>query len=631
MEWVAVRPGPARQGFLPTPLSGLSGGRGVKWADLIVAASFFMITPASNPTALPSGLYRRLLREGVLPHLGLFFSASLCMVVVAVSTASLAWLMDPVVNRVFVERRADLLWPVGLAVFASFAFKGAAAYGQTVLMTRLGQNVLLDFQNRLFRHLLQMDLGFFAANRTGTLISRLTTDIAAMRLAVSTALTGLGREVLSVILLVGVMFYQDWLLASIAFIVFPATVIPIAQLGRRLRKVTANTQAQTGAFMTIVQQSLSSIRLVKSYRMEELEATRAEALTARIRDLTVKAERVKALASPLMETLGGVAVTIVIVYGGWRVINGDTTAGAFFSFITALLTAYRPMKALANANAHVNEGLAGAQRLFSVLDAKPALAEKPGAASLVVSRGEVRFEDVTFSYDADVPALRGLSLTIPAGKTTALVGASGAGKSTVLSLIPRFYDATSGAVLIDGVNISDVTLASLRDAIAVVSQDVVLFDDTVRANIRYGKPDASDAEVEAAAKAAGAHDYIVALPEGYDAMVGERGQALSGGERQRIAIARALLKNAPILLLDEATSALDAATERQVQVALERLKAGRTTLVIAHRLSTVAGADQICVLDQGRVAETGAHAELMVRGGAYARLHALQFAAIAAD
>jgi ATP-binding cassette, subfamily B, bacterial MsbA len=590
-----------------------------------------MTSPAPTATSLPPGLYRRLLREGVLPHLGLFFSASLCMVIVAASTAALAWLMDPVVNRVFVERRADLLWPVGLAVFASFAFKGAAAYGQTVLMTRLGQNVLTDFQNRLFRHLLQMDLGFFAANRTGTLISRLTTDIAAMRLAVSTALTGLGREVLSVILLVAVMFYQDWLLASLAFVTFPATVIPIAQLGRRLRKVTANTQAQTGAFMTIVQQSLSSIRLVKAYRMEAIEIERAEALTTRIRDLTIKAERVKALASPLMETLGGVAVTIVIVYGGWRVINGDTTAGAFFSFITALLSAYRPMKALANANAHVNEGLAGAQRLFTVLDTPSALTEKPDAVPLKVTRGEVRLENVVFSYEADVPALRGLSLMIPAGKTTALVGASGAGKSTVLSLIPRFYDVSAGAVTIDGVNIADVTLASLRDSIALVSQDVVLFDDTVRANIRYGKPGASDGEVEAAAVAAGAHEFILAQPQGYETMVGERGQTLSGGERQRIAIARALLRDAPILLLDEATSALDAVTERHVQAALDRLKAGRTTLVIAHRLSTVAGADQICVLNQGRVVETGTHAALMASGGAYATLHRLQFAGIAAD
>ncbi len=586
-----------------------------------------MTSPAPPAIIRKPGLYGRLLREGVLPHLGVFLSASLCMVVVAASTAALAWLMDPVVNRVFVEKRADLLWPVGLAVFASFALKGAAAYGQTVLMTRLGQTVLTDFQNRLFRHLLRMDLGFFAANRTGTLISRLTTDIAAMRLAVSTALTGLGREVLSVILLVGVMFYQDWLLAAVAFITFPATVIPIARLGRRLRKVTANTQAQTGAFMTIVQQSLSSIRLVKAYRMEALEIERAEALTTHIRDLTIKAERVKALASPLMETLGGLAVTIVIVYGGWRVINGETSAGAFFSFITALLSAYRPMKALANANAHVNEGLAGAQRLFDVLDTKPALAEKPGAPALAVPRGEVRLENVSFSYAADVPALRDLTLTVPAGKTTALVGASGAGKSTILSLIPRFYDVGSGAVTIDGVNIADVTLGSLRDAVAVVSQDVVLFDDTVRANIRYGKPGASDAAVEAAARAAGAHEFIAALPGGYDAVVGERGQALSGGERQRIAIARALLKDAPILLLDEATSALDAATERHVQAALERLKKGRTTLVIAHRLSTVAGADQICVLDQGRVVETGTHSALVSGGGAYARLHALQFSA----
>ena len=564
--------------------------------------------------ASTGALYRRLLREAVAPYAGRIVLAGLCMVAVALSTAALAWLMDPVVNRVFVERRADLLWPVGLAVFATFAVKGMGAYGQSIIMTRVGQTVLTDLQNRLFRHLLQMDLGFFAAHRTGTLISRLTTDIAAMRMAVSTALTGLGREALSIIFLVAVMFYQDWLLASVAFVAFPATVIPIATLGRRLRRVTANTQVQTGAFMTLVEQSLSGIRLVKAYRMESYEADRAETLTTNIRNTVIKAERVKALASPLMETLGGVAVTIVIVYGGWRVIDGATSPGAFFSFITALLSAYRPMKALANANASVNEGLAGAQRLFAVLDTAPAMTEKPGAYPLNVTRGEVQFENVAFSYGGASEALKDVAFTTPAGKTT------------ILNLLPRFYDLSAGAILIDGVNVADVTLASLRDAIALVSQDVVLFDDSIRANIRYGRPGASDSEVEEAARAAGAHEFILGLSEGYDALVGERGQTLSGGQRQRIAIARALLKNAPILLLDEATSALDAETERTVQSALERLKQGRTTLVIAHRLSTVATADQICVIDQGRVVETGDHGALIAKDGTYARLHALQFA-----
>ncbi len=578
----------------------------------------------------PTNLYRRLIREAVTPYLGRFLLAGLCMAAVAGSTAALAWLMDPVVSQVFVAKRADLLWPVGLAVFATFAVKGLATYGQTLIMTRVGQTVLTDLQNRLFRHLLLMDLKFFAAHRTGALVSRLTTDINMMRLAVSTALTGLGRESLSIILLVAVMFYQDWLLASVAFIAFPATVIPISTLGRRLRKVTANTQAQTGALMTVLEQSLGGIRLVKAYRMEAYEASRAEALTHAIRTLIVKAERVKALASPLMETMGGVAVTVVIIYGGWRVIEGATTAGAFFSFITALLSAYRPMKALSNANAAVNEGIAGAERLFAVLDIAPGVQEKPGAPALTVTRGDVQFDRVSFSYtDADV--LAGVSFTAAAGQTTALVGPSGSGKTTILNLITRFYDVNAGAIAIDGVNVTDVSLASLRDSIALVSQDIVLFDDTVRANIGYGRPGATATEIEDAARAALAHDFIADLPAGYDTLVGERGQSLSGGQRQRIAIARAILKNAPILLLDEATSALDAETERQVQAALGRLKQGRTTLVIAHRLSTVASADRIVVVDKGRVAETGNHQALIASGGLYAHLHGLQFAGAAAD
>jgi subfamily B ATP-binding cassette protein MsbA len=587
----------------------------------------------ATSSASPAAILRRLIHEAVAPYTARFALAGVCMVVVAVATASQAWLMEPVVTRVFVEKRADLLWPVGLAVLASFAVRGIATYGQSVIMQRAGQTILADLQNRLFAHILGMDLGFFAANRTGALVSRLTTDINAMRLAVSTALTSVGRESLSVILLVAVMFYQDWLLAAIAFVAFPATVIPVSHLSRRLRKVTANTQEQTGAYMTLVEQSLSGIRLVKAYRMEAYEAERAGRLTHRVRDLIVKAERVRAIGSPLMETFGGLAVTIVIVYGGWRVIGGHTTAGAFFSFITALLSAYRPMKALANAGANINEGLVGAERLFAVMDTTPAIRDAPHAAPVDIAKGEVVFENVGFAYEAGIPVLDGLNLVARAGRTTALVGASGGGKTTILNLIPRFYDVTTGAVRIDGQDVRDVTLGSLRDAIAFVGQDAVLFDDTVAANIRFGKPGADDAAVEAAARAAGAHDFITSLPDGYQTFVGERGQSLSGGQRQRIAIARALLKDAPLLLLDEATSALDTETERQVQAALERLKQGRTTIVIAHRLSTVAGADQICVVDKGRVVETGTHASLMATGGFYARLQSLQFTqpAAAAD
>ena len=577
-----------------------------------------------NPETVP--LLRRLVREAVAPYSGRIAVAAVCMVAVATTTAALAWLMDPVVNRVFVERRADLLWPVGGAVLTVFVVKGLATYAQTILMTSVGQNVLMDMQNRLFRHLMTQDLAFFHHQSTGSLMSRFTTDIGMMRQAVSTALTGLGKDSLSVIFLVGIMFYQDWLLASIAFVVFPATVIPITTLGRRLRHVTADTQAQTGGLMTLLQQTFTGMRLVKSYRMEDYEADRAAALTSNIRDLVVRAERVKAVASPLMETIGGVAVTIVIVYGGWRVIQETTTAGAFFSFLTALLIAYRPIKALANLNAQIQEGLAGAYRLFMVLDAAPTLTETQDAKPLSITGGAVTFTDVSFSYGDGKAALHSLTFEAPAGKTTALVGPSGAGKTTILNLIPRLFDPDAGVIAIDSQNIRQVTLTSLRESISLVMQDVVLFDDSVQANVRFGKPDATDTDVDAAIRAAGASDFVKALQQGRDTLVGERGESLSGGQRQRITIARAVLKDAPILLLDEATSALDAETERLVQDAVDNLRKERTTIVIAHRLATVQRADVIHVIEAGQVVESGTHETLLEQGGTYAKLSALQFA-----
>lgn len=573
-----------------------------------------------------SVLVKRLLRDSVRPYAGLITAALGCMAVMAGATALSAWLMKPVVNKVFVEKNMDMLWLISGAIIATFLVKGVANYAQSTLMSHVGLKIINDNQNRLYAHLLGMDVGFFQRHQTGRLISRFTVDITNMRVAVSNGLTGFGKDALSLIGLVAVMFTQNWELAVIAFFVFPVAIYPIVRLGKRMRKVTANTQEETGLFMALLEETFQGVRVVKAYGMETYERARVNGIIERIFHLTMKAARTRAASSPIMETLGGLAVAAVIVYGGHQVIADKTDAGSFFSFITALLMAYEPMKRLANLNASLQEGLAGAARLFDMLDVAPAIIEKPNAAPLTVGAGEVTLQDVRFAYDDESTALAGLNLTVPAGKTAALVGPSGAGKTTVLNLIPRFFDVQSGTVAIDGQDVRGVTFASLRGAIALVSQEVTLFDDTVRANIAYGRAGASDDDIVAAAKAAAAHDFIEGLPQGYDTVVGEKGLRLSGGQRQRLSIARAMLKNAPILLLDEATSALDTESERHVQEALKHLMMDRTTLVIAHRLSTVMDADVIYVVDKGRVAEHGNHAELLARGGLYAKLYDMQFA-----
>lgn len=571
-------------------------------------------------------LVARLAKEGIRPYANRIALSLVMMSIVAAATALSAWLMDPVVNKVFVEKRLDMLWPVGLAVLVTAAVKGLANYSSSVHMSFVGLRIISDIQDRLFRHLLTQDIAYFHATTTGRLLSRFNTDVNLIRAAVSNALVSIGKDTLSVIFLVGVMFYQDWMLAAISFFVFPLTVWPIVKLGRRIRRVTANTQEEWGLFTTLIEQCFQGIRVVKAYGMASYETSRVTAIVEKIFKLNFKASRTRSWSSPIMETLGGAAVAVVVVYGGSRVIEGATTAGAFFSFITALLMAYQPLKALANLNANLQEGLSAAQRVFEVLDTQPSILDAPGAKPLEVRGGAIRFEDVHFAYNEEKGALHGLSLDIPAGATVALVGPSGAGKSTVQNLIPRFYDVQSGTITIDGQNVRDVQLASLRQAMALVSQEVVLFDDTIRANIAYGRTEATQSEIEGAAKAAAAHDFITALPQGYDTTVGEHGVKLSGGQRQRLAIARAMLRNAPILLLDEATSALDTESERAVQSALDRLMTGRTTLVIAHRLSTITHADLIYVIDHGRVRESGTHVELLAQNGLYARLHALQAA-----
>ena len=572
-----------------------------------------------------SSLMGRLGSAYIRPYVGHIFLAIFFMVIVAAAQGMSAWLMKPIIDDVFIAKDRDMLKLVSLAVLVTFAIKGFANYAQSLLMSFVGMRIIADAQISLGSHLTKMDLGFFHNNPTGTLVSRFTADIVQIRNVVSNALTSLGKDLMSVIALVGVMFYQNMELAFISIFIFPIAILPIVKLGRRMRKVTSNQQVETGVFMTLLAQTFQGMRVVKAYGMEKYEKNRIRILVQKLFELSFKAARIHALVSPIMETLGGVAICVVIAYGGLQVIDGDSTTGELFSFITALLMAYDPMKKLGNLNVSIQEGLAGAQRLFNVLDTKPILFDKPNAKELTSVKGAISISNVTFSYGSDLPVLSNVCLEVPAGKRIALVGPSGAGKSTILNLIPRFYDVDEGQISIDGIDVREVTMATLHQNIALVSQEITLFDDTIHANIAYGRSDASNEDIYNAARHAAAHDFIVELPQGYDTQIGEQGVKLSGGQRQRLAIARAMLKNSPILLLDEATSALDTKSERQVQVSLDKLMSGRTTLVIAHRLSTVVDADVIYVIEGGQIVQFGSHDALINKGGPYAKLYALQF------
>jgi subfamily B ATP-binding cassette protein MsbA len=576
--------------------------------------------------ATTRALVRRLLGAYVRPHLGRIAVALACMAVVALCTAGFTQLIKPIIDDIFVGREAAMLWPVALAALAVFVARGLAAFGQVVLMSFVGLRVVAELQLDLFRRLMGADLAFFQQAAPGNLIARFVNDVNLLRGAVSDTLTGFGRDALTAAALAGVMFYEDWRLALVAFFAFPAAILPMVRIGARMRRVSGSAQRRVGRLTTLLDETFQGFRQVKAYGMEGHETDRARQAVDEVFRFNLKAARTRGALHPIMELLAGLAVVAVILYGGQQVIDGAKQPGSFFAFVFALLLAYEPVKRLARLNASLQEAMAAAQRVFELMDQEPKIRERPGASALEVTGGRIDFEGVAFAYGEDRSALHGINLTVPAGAVVALVGPSGAGKSTLLNLIPRFYDPDQGRVMIDGQDLREVTFESLRAKIALVSQEILLFDDSLRANIAYGRPEADLPEIERAARLAGAHDFIAALPEGYDTLVGPRGAKLSGGERQRVAIARAMLKNAPILLLDEATSSLDSESERQLQGALASLMAGRTTLVIAHRLSTVVDADVIYVIEAGRVTEHGSHAELLARGGSYARFHARQFA-----
>lgn len=584
------------------------------------------ITLTKLNTEKTSLLVGRLVRDYLRPHRSRLILAVLCMAIVAATTATNAYLMKPVFDDVFILRDENMLLIIPIAIFAIAVIKGLSTYGQAVLMSHIGQRIVATIQQTMFSHLMWADISYFQKTSTGNLISRFNNDANMLRSAVSNVLVGIAKDTLTLIFLIGLLFYHDWTLALIAFFVFPTAVYPIVRIGQRMRKVSDNTQIQMGELTTLLDETFRGARHVRAYGMEKYEINRATKLINIIFKLVQKAARVRSATHPIMESLGGIAVAIIIFYGGSQVIQGATTPGTFASFISALLLAYPAMKNLANMNANLQEGLAAAQRIFLLIDSEPEIQNKPKANKLDDVRGNVTFRNVTFSYEPSRLALSNINLNIEAGTTVALVGPSGAGKSTILNLIPRFYDCEEGEILVDGRNIKDVTVSSLRSKIALVSQDLTLFDDTIQSNISYGKLDAKQQEIIAAAKAAEAHDFISLLADGYETHVGGRGLKLSGGQRQRIAIARAMLKDAPILLLDEATSALDSKTERQVQSALDKLTKNRTTIIIAHRLSTVISADIIFVMESGKIVEKGTHDELIAKKGSYEKLYNVQFA-----
>ena len=559
------------------------------------------------------------------PYRGKLIIAMVGMVIVAGFNAAQAYMVKPLLDEIFVNKDRVLLNILPLALLALFLVKGVFYFIYSYLLEWVGQCVIRDLRNSLYAHLNRLSLSFFHNMPTGELISRIMNDVAMLQGAVSHALIRVLRDFFSVIGLLCVIFIMDWRLALMSMIILPLAVVPIVIFGKKFRQVSTRYQKSIGEATNILHETIGGARIVKAFCMEKAEEKRFAGQIQHLFNTLMTETRYRCLSHPMIEFLGGVAMALIIWFGGMQVLKGNSTTGTFMSFLTALIMLYEPVKGVSKINSTIQSGLASATRIFSLLDIAPDIVERDDAAELPPFHDTIEYRNVTFSYGQDEPVLHEINLKVRCGEVLAVVGPSGGGKTTLANLLPRFHDVETGAVLLDGHDIRDVTLHSLRRQIALVTQQTILFNDTVRSNIGYGSPDCSEEEIRRAADAAFALKFIEELPKGFDTVIGESGARLSGGQRQRISIARAILKDAPILVLDEATSALDTESERKVQKALENLMKNRTTIVIAHRLSTIKNADRIIVMQNGRLVEEGTHENLLQRQGVYEGLHSMQY------